>query len=142
VTITVATVRIGEAVWRAIAPVKLIKQARNRRRVRRGLPPIPITQEDETMFKQGTMTYTGTGIAAFGPMITMGLQMFGIGECTPEALEMGCIGASAITGAIVTLVGAGVAVLGKIRAAKRERQAIAAAAAAAKQFVQSQTPVA
>lgn len=129
--ITAATVKVGEAIWRAIAPWKRLKQARNKRRARLGKPLLKITEEDETMLPKGTMTHTGTGIAAAGPIVAMVLTGIGIGECTPEAADMGCVGASQIAGALVTLVGAVLAIVGKVRASARERQLKADLAAAA-----------
>lgn len=62
-------VDIGEAAWRKVAPWKRLKRARNRWRERRGLPPIPITDEDDKMLPQGKATYTGAALGAVSPFI-------------------------------------------------------------------------
>lgn len=128
-SITAGTVATGAAIWRAVAPVKLIKRALNKRRARLGKPLLAITEEDYAMLPNGTMTHTGGGLAAFGPIIAVGLQMLGVGECTPEALDMGCIGAAQITGAIVTLGGAVLVVIGRVRAKRKAAAELAAAKA-------------
>lgn len=127
--ITPATVAAGEAIWRAIAPVKLVKQARNKRRARLGKPLLPITNEDEKMLPNGTMTHTGGALAGAGPIIMFVLQMIGVGECTPEAVDMGCVGSAQITGAIVTIGGAVLVIIGRLRAKRAAAAELAAAKA-------------
>lgn len=132
-SITAGTVAAGEAIWRAIAPWKRIKQLRNRRRARRGLPLIPITQEDEKMLPRGTMTYTGIAVTAIG----VGLRVFGIGECSVEEMAtavQACVDPTLIdrlASAVNELFEVGgliVAAIGKRRAAKREAALHAVAA--------------
>jgi len=133
----IAVVRIGAAVWRAIAPWKRLKQARNRRRARRGLQPLPITHEDEKMLPKGTMTYTGLAVTAIG----FGLRLAGVGECAPidavidqaAAAAHACVDPGVIDrlvqGANEVLEAGGMllATLGRLRAAKREALAVGAA---------------
>lgn len=70
------------------------------------------------MIPQNTLRKTGIGLASLGPMLTVALNFFGVGECTPEAVEMGCVGGAQIAGAITTLIGGGVYWIGRNRAEK------------------------
>lgn len=106
-------------IWLLVKPWRRIKQARNRRRARLGKPLLTISEADDMLFPQGTMTKTGAGIAVLGPVVTAVLQAFGIGECTPEAIAMGCLGASQFSGIAISILGGVIAWLGRNRAEKR-----------------------
>lgn len=72
------------------------------------------------MFPDNTMRKTGVGLVAVGvPLVTMGLNALGIGECTPEMAEAGCISAAAIAGSIVSAIGGALFWIGHNRAVKR-----------------------
>jgi hypothetical protein len=107
-----------------------IRKARNRRRERRGLPPL--TEEEDTMPKHWL---SWGGIIAMG--VGFGLQMLGVGECSPEELAAGaqaCVDPTAVqsvvNGLSEALEGAGaiVAAIGKVRNMKREKALVAAVA--------------
>lgn len=135
--ITPGTISIGEAVWRAIAPWKRFKQWRNKRRARRGLPPLPITSEDEKMLPKGTMTYTGIAVTAVG----FGLHLLGIGECTADQMAtavQACVDPTLIDRAanaineLVEIFGLVLTAVGKRRSMKREADLAAQVANAPK----------
>ena len=132
-SITAGTVAAGEAIWRAIAPWKRIKRARNKRRARLGKPLLTITEEDEKMLPKGSMTYTGIAVTAIG----VGLRIFGVGECSVEEMAtaaQACVDPTLIdraAGAVNELFEVGgllLAAIGRRRAAKREAAALSAAA--------------
>lgn len=144
-TITAGTVAVGEAVWRAIAPVKLIKRALNVRRKRLGKPLLPITKEDETMLPAGKATHTGAAIAASGPVVGFLIAAFvppvenflassGFAPvmCAPEApscVTAGMLAFGLVTG-LVTAGGSALASWGRKRAEKRHAAQLAAVQAA------------
>jgi hypothetical protein len=68
-------------------------------------------QHDEvkTMFPKNTMRKTGVGLVGVAPVIGyaagIGARVFGFGdECTPEAIEAGCMTAEAAATAVTGLV--------------------------------------
>jgi len=79
------------------------------------------------MFPNGTMTHTSGVFAGLGPVVAIGLQMVGVGECTPESVEMGCVGAAQLSGAIMTIVGVVGVIVGRIRAKRTAAAELAAA---------------
>ena len=105
--ITPGTVAIGERIWRAVAPVKRIKKALNRRRARLGKPLLPITQEDETM--QGYKTYLGIATAALGFV----LGLLGISDADASTLSAQIVGA---LDQILTVGGLAFAAYGRAKA--------------------------
>lgn len=68
------------------------------------------------LFPKNTMRKTGVGLVGFAPVLAVGLQMVGIGECTPEAVEMGCVSGSAIASSIMGLFGGVMYWIGRNRA--------------------------
>jgi hypothetical protein len=129
-------VDLGEAAWRKAAPWKRLKKAINKRRVRRGKDPLPITDEDEKMLPKNTLTYAGIA----GVVIGFGLQLFGVATCTPDEVAAGaqaCVDPTAIdrlvNGINEALIGGGsiVAGIGRARAEKRHAAELAKALAAA-----------
>lgn len=139
--ITPATVAVGERIWRAIAPVKLVKQSINKRRARRGKPLLTITEEDYTMLPQGKATYTGAGLGAAAPFIGFAAAaiaqplenaIVAIGAypaaCAPDApgcTTAGMVAVAFATG-IVTSVAAWVVAWGRKRAEARHQATLAA----------------
>lgn len=73
------------------------------------------------MFPKNSMTITGGSLATLAPTILALLQMFGVGECAADAAAMGCIGATQITAAIVTVGGIVMMVVGNLRARRRDK---------------------
>lgn len=145
--ITPGTVAVGEAVWRAIAPWKRLKQLRNKRRARIGKPLLPITEEDEKMLPAGTATHTGAGIAISSPIVGMVVIAFiphieqkiaEIGfapmQCAVEAVNCVTAGQLAIglVSGLVAVGGGALASYGRKRAEKRHAEQMAAAVAAQK----------
>jgi hypothetical protein len=143
-SITVGTVAVGEAIWRAIAPWKRFKQLRNKRRARLGKPLLPITDEDLKMLPSGTATHTGAGIAISSPFVGMIVNAFvphienaivNIGfapaMCAPEAASCVTAGQLAIglVAGVVAMAGGALASWGRKRAEKRHTAELAAAAA-------------
>jgi hypothetical protein len=144
-SITVGTVAVGERIWRAIAPVKLVKQALNKRRKRLGKPLLPLTQDDETMLPNGTATQTGAAIAGSSPLIGLVVTMvvpaieqkiLAIGlapvECALEAANCVTAGqlAFGLVSGVVAMAGGAIASWGRRRAQKRHEAELAAATAA------------
>lgn len=116
--------------WMVVKPIKRIKEARQRRKAaRQGVEfssekiEYEVT-EIEPMLK-GKLTYTGILATAVGAM----LGWIGLGDCTPDMLAQygpeACEQAQAVAFELVdkVLVAAGlvVAVVGRIRAARREK---------------------
>jgi len=100
----ISIISFGATVWRALKPWKRLKVLRNKRRAKRGKPPLPITEEDELMFPKGTQTYTGIAILFL----------------TPWAAKYG-IGSEEVTTIIVAVggvVGGLIAIFGRIRAGR------------------------
>lgn len=139
--ITSVTVSVGEAIWRAIAPVKLIKQARNKRRARLGKPLLPITEEDYTMLPQGTATHSGAALAGSSPLIGLAITAFvpvieqkiaelGIAplECAVEAVKCVTAGqlAFGLASGVVAVAGGALASWGRRRAERRHVAELAA----------------
>jgi hypothetical protein len=133
--ITTGTVAVGEAVWRAIAPWKRIKQARNKRRKRLGKVLLPITEDDDKMLPKHFMTGGGIVAVAIGFVLTI----VGVGECSPQDVAeavQSCVAPGTVDRVVAglndVLVGGGAVVtaLGKKRAMKREAELEAKAAAA------------
>lgn len=139
--ITPVTVAVGEAIWRAIAPVKLIKQARNKRRARLGKPLLPITEEDYTMLPQGTATHTGAALAGSSPFVGLIVtalvphiaeKIAAVGfaplQCAAEATN--CITAGQLAFALVSgavaVAGGALASWGRRRAERRHVAEVAA----------------
>ena len=140
--ITPATIRIGAAIWRAVAPWRRLKMLRNKRRARLGKPLLPITREDDLMLPNGSATYTGAGITVaalpigiavtvLSPKLTNLIIAAGMAPemCSPDAAN--CVSASAmsialITGVVSTL-GAWLVAWGRKRAEKRHDAELAAA---------------
>ena len=120
-------VRTGEQVWRAIAPGRRIKTWRNKRRARKGKPLLEYNEGDFDMLPQGTMTNTGAVGAMVTPVVTSVLVGLGVGECTPETIEAGCVGATQIAGAAVTMLFAIVALIGYQRKKRRAAAELEAA---------------
>jgi hypothetical protein len=95
------------------------KEARARRKEKRAAKRAnQQTTEGFEMIPQNTLRKTGIGIASFGPLLTVLLTFIGVGECTPEAVEMGCVGGAQIAGALTTLGGGVVYWIGRNRAEK------------------------
>jgi hypothetical protein len=116
--------------WLRVKPWKRLIGWRNKRRAAKGKPPL---REDDPVIPQNTLRKTGAGLMALGPVIAVLLNIAGVGECSPEAIELGCVGASQISGALLTLGGGAVFWVGQNRAHAREQaaaQAVAEAAAA------------
>ena len=119
--ISPATVSIGAAIWREIAPGRRIKIARNKRRARKGKPLLPLSDEDFQMLPNNTMTPTGGFIAVASPIAAQILVTMGVGECTPETLEAGCVGATQIVGIVGSIIGGVLILVGKLRSMRREK---------------------
>lgn len=126
-------VDIGEAVWRRFRPWRRLKEARNKRRARRGEPLLPITEEDDQVLPKGSMTYTGVAAIAVG----FGLRVAGVGECSVEEMAtaaQACVDPQLVDraiGAVNELLEVGgilLATFGRRRAAKREAVLVASAA--------------
>ena len=124
-------VEFGAAVWREIRPWRRIKILRNRRREKRGLPPLPLDEEDLKVLPKGSMTYVGIATTAIG----VGLRVFGIGECSVEEMATSvtaCVDPTIIDRAatavneLFEIGGLLLAAIGRRRAAKREAAALAA----------------
>ena len=97
-------VTIGWKIWTTVRPWKRLKEARNRRRERKGIPPLPITEEDDLMLPKGTQTYTGLAILILTPLVAK----YGIGS---EDLSLWVT-------AIGTVIGGILGILGRMRAGK------------------------
>jgi len=95
---------IGWKIWTTIRPWRRLKEARNARRKRKGIPPLPITEEDDLMLPKGTQTYTGLAILILTPLVAK----YGIGS---EDLSLWVT-------AIGTVIGGILGILGRIRAGK------------------------
>lgn len=104
-SISLGLIEWGADVWLRFRPWRRFKVLRNKRRVANGKEPLPLTEDDMALFPKGTMRKTGVGLVGLAPVVAMGLTFVGIGECTPEALEMGCVGASAMAAGALSLVG-------------------------------------
>ena len=95
-----------------------VRAWRNRRRAKRGEAPL---SEDEAMnVPQNTLRKGGVAFVALAPVVAAGLSFAGVGECTPEEAEMGCVGAQAIAASIMSIIGGGLYWIGRNRAEKRE----------------------
>lgn len=69
----------------------------------------------------GTTRGTGIGIIGAAPIITIVLERVGLpAECVAEAAAQGCIAASDVALALMTLVGAVIYVVGHIRNNRRK----------------------
>lgn len=118
----------GEQVWRAIAPVNKVKRALNKRRARKGKPLLVINEDEETaMLPNGTMTNTGAVGAIVTTVVTSALVGMGVGECTPETIEAGCVGATQVAGSIITALFSVLALIGYQRKKRRAAAELAAA---------------
>lgn len=72
------------------------------------------------MFPNNTMRKTGVSLLAIvAPALTFGLNYLGVGECTPEMVDAGCVGAGEIVGMVTGAVGGALFWLGQNRAEKR-----------------------
>lgn len=69
---------------------------------------------------QNTLRKAGAGLMAAGPILTVVLGFVGVGECTPEMVEAGCVGAKEMAGAFTTLLGGGIFWVGQNRAHNRD----------------------
>jgi hypothetical protein len=118
-------VQFGFDVWTAVRPWRRLKVWRNKKRAAKGLPLLPITQEDDSMLPKGSMTYTGIAVTAAGVV----LRVMGVGECSAE--EMATAAQACVDPVLLDRVAASVnelfeigglllATLGRRRAAKRE----------------------
>jgi hypothetical protein len=119
-SITAGTVAAGRAIWLAVRPWRRLKVWRNKRRVAKGKAPLELSEDDMKLFPAGTMRKTGVGLVGFSPVVAMGLTMLGVGECTPEAVEQGCMGASAIAGGLMSIAGGVMYWIGFNRAKPKE----------------------
>lgn len=116
----VTIVKLGEYVWRRVKPWRRLKVWRNKRRVAKGKAPLPLTEDDMALFPKNTMRKSGVGLVGLAPVLAVVLQMFGVGECTPEAVEAGCMSGGDIAAGLMGLVGAGLYWVGRNRAEKPE----------------------
>lgn len=73
----------------------------------------PLTEEVHEVFPQGTQTKSGIILAMVGMIVTILLNLLGVGECTPEQVAEGCVAASELKpvlvdgiGGLITAVGA------------------------------------
>jgi hypothetical protein len=124
-------VSLGYKVWTMVRPWRRLKIALNKRRARLGKPLLPITEDDDNMLPNGTMTYTGAAGAIATPIVTTLLTASGIGECAAAELAANpqCVGASQLAGMLITAAFGIVAVIGRKRAAARHAAELAAAQA-------------
>jgi hypothetical protein len=77
--------------WMLVKPIQRIRLARARRRARKAGEPEPLTiPEENAVFPQGTMTKSGIVIQILGPILTVGLMLYGVGSCTPDQVAQGC----------------------------------------------------
>lgn len=68
------------------------------------------------MLPKGTARATGIGFISLAPAAAVILQLFGVpAECSPEAVDMGCITASQIAVALMTAIGGGIYAWGQNR---------------------------
>lgn len=114
---------IGFKIWTTVKPWRRLKEARNRRRAKKGKELLPITEEDDQVFPTNTMRKSGVALVGLSPIlgsvIAGGLGLVGVGECTPEQVEAGCVGATAIAAGLVSSVGGVLYWIGFNRAKKR-----------------------
>lgn len=73
-----------------------------------------VVTTEEAMFPKGTMTKSGIIMMAVGGVLAMALPALGVGECTPEQLVEGCVGASVIKESLVNGIGLLVTAVGGI----------------------------
>lgn len=117
--ISLGLIKLGADVWLRVRPWRRLKVFRNKRRAAKGKPLLPLSEDDMALFPQNTMRKTGVGLVGFAPVLAVGLQMLGVGECTPEAVEMGCVSGSAIASGLLGLLGGGLYWIGRNRAEKK-----------------------
>lgn len=118
--ISLGLIEGGAKVWLHFRPWRRLKVWRNKKRAAKGKPLLELSEDDMALFPKNTMRKTGVSVAALGPIIAIVLTAVGApGECAAEAVAEGCVAASEIAGALVTILGGGLYVAGSIRADKR-----------------------
>lgn len=115
--------------WNPLGPEAYERRDRNkayrqaRRKAKRGetltTDEYELLQLRVDMIPQNTLRKGGIAVTAIGPILSLVLKMFGVDECTPDELTMGCVGAAEIAGALVTAGGAVMYWIGRDRAASR-----------------------
>lgn len=125
---TLDPISLGFKIWTTVKPWRRLKEARNRRRARLGKPPLTITEEDDAMLPNGTMTYTGAVGAIATPVVVTVLNLFGVGECTlaEVTLDPSCVGSTQLAGMLITAAFGILAIVGRKRAAARHAAELAA----------------
>lgn len=119
--ISLGLIKFGADLWLRFRPWRRLKVRRNRKREARGLPPLPLSEDDMALFPKNTMRKTGIGVATLSPILGVIAQALGApAECAPEAIDMGCVSAAQIGSAIGVAVGGALYVLGSIRADRRK----------------------
>lgn len=103
--ISLGLIEWGANTWLRVRPWRRLKVWRNTRRVAKGKTPLPLTEDDMTLFPKGTMRKSGVGLVGLAPVVAMVLTMVGVGECTPDVVEAGCVGGSAMAAGALSLVG-------------------------------------
>lgn len=117
--------------WDPLSPEAYARRDRNKayRKARRKAKRGDTLSEDEyeilnttkevAMLPQNTLRKGGIAVTALGPVLTIGLKMFGVSECTVDEAAMGCVGAAEIAGTLLTVGGAVLYWIGRNRAEKR-----------------------
>jgi uncharacterized protein YjeT (DUF2065 family) len=77
------------------------------------------TNQETEMFPQNTLRKGGIAVTVLGPLLSMLLKSVGVGDCSAEALETGCVGAAEIAGTLISVAGAAIYWWGQNRAFKR-----------------------
>ena len=102
----VTTIASGVRWWRRVRPVKVLKAWRQARRSlkreRKGLPPLPLDETEEVMdVLPGKKSWIGLVTVLLGVV----LNMAGIGQCTPAAIEAAtCVPADTLVSMFVSLL--------------------------------------
>lgn len=123
-------VKAGVAARRGFRAWRVRRRAKKRaKQIARGEIPDdrtyvdPLTEEIDEMFPKGAMTKSGIITMVLGGVLGIALPAMGVGECTPEQVVEGCVGAGAITNMIVEGVGALVGGIGAIIAWRGKNRA-------------------
>lgn len=103
--------------WLLVRPIRKVRYALAvRRSMRKGTDlyaELPEDLEENNVFPKGTMTKSGSAIAMLGPVIGVGLAMFGVGATCPVDLP-DCVPAGEMANTLSTSVGGLITVIGGI----------------------------